>query len=93
MLMSIDVRTAAADRSSASASATASSSSRASSATGVGRDGCKSEATANAVVTTTVNGETKTVRREDAERGDGCSAHAKARAAIEGSKTEDSTAQ
>jgi hypothetical protein len=38
-----------------------------------------------------VNGKTKTVRQEDSDRG--CSANAKAKAAIDGSQPEDSTAQ
>jgi len=38
-----------------------------------------------------VNGQTKTVRQENTDRG--CSANAKAKAAINGSQTDDSTAE
>ena len=89
-----EIRMASADDTSVSASAKASSSSSSSStATSSQKGDCKSEATASAEVTTIVNGEKKTVRQEDADRGDGCSANAKAKAAIDGSEPEDSTAQ
>jgi hypothetical protein len=92
--MSTEIRMASADNTSVSTSASASSSSSSSSsATSAQKGGCTSEATASAEVTTTVNGKTTTVRRDDVDRGDGCSANAKAKAAIDGSQPEDSTAQ
>ena len=89
--MSADLRMAAADGTSVSASAKASSSSSSSSsATGGQKGDCKSHATASAEVTTTVNGRTKTIRQDDADHGDDCSAHAKAKAVIDGSEPEGS---
>lgn len=89
-----EIRMASADDTSVSTSAKASSSSSSSSTATSGQKGdCKSEATASAEVTTIVNGKKKTVRQEDVDRGDGCSANAKAKASIDGSQPEDSTAQ
>lgn len=70
--------------SSSSASATAKSSSSASTS-----GECTSHATAE--VTTTVNGETRTVRKEDSDQGKDCGAHAEARTSIE--SKEESTNQ
>jgi len=92
--MSTKIPMASADNTSVSTSASASSSSSSSSsATSGQKGGCKSEATASAEVTTTVNGKTTTVRRDDVDRGDGCSANAKAKAVIDGSQPGDSTAE
>ena len=88
--MSIDSRTASADNTSSSVSAKASSSSSSSSSASSGQKG-DCQATATAEVTTTVNGVTKTVRQENSDRG--CSANAKAKAAIDDSQPEDSTPQ
>src|SRR5262245_24153586 len=94
MAMSTDIHKASADSTSVSASATASSSSSSSSSATGGQNGdCKSEATASAEVTTIVNGKKKTIRQEDTDRGDGCSANAKAKAAIGGPQPDESTPQ
>src|SRR5262249_42858862 len=87
-------RMASADDTSVSTSAKASSSSSSSSTATSGQKGdCTSEATASAEVTTVVNGKKKTIRQEDADRGDNCSASAKAKAAIGGSQPDDSAPQ
>lgn len=91
LTMSTEIRTAAADNTSVSASAKASSSSSSSSSATSSQKGGDCQATASAEVTTTVNGQTKTVRQETTDRG--CSANAKAKAAVDGSPTDDSTAE
>jgi hypothetical protein len=91
LAMSTEIRMAAADSTSVSASAKASSSSSSSSSATSSQKGGDCQATASAEVTTTVNGQTKTIRQENTDRG--CSANAKAKVGIDGSQTDDSTAE
>jgi hypothetical protein len=78
----------AADASSSSAMATATSSS--SSLSG----GCRSETRSSAEATVVVDGEKRTVRREDADRSDDCGGRpdSEARAVIDGSRSRDGEA-
>src|SRR5262245_16203013 len=90
MAMTADIRRALADNTSVSATATASASASSSSSAAKGQEGdCKSEATASAEVTTIVNGKKKTIRQEDTDRGDGCSANARAKAVIGNSQPDE----
>jgi hypothetical protein len=77
---------------SSSAKATAKSSSSASSTSSTG--GCRSETRSSAEVTTVINGETKTVRQEDADHSDECGGRSgsEAKAVIDDSKPEDGEA-
>lgn len=77
-------------RASSSASASAKSSSSASS-TSSAAGGCRAETSSSAEATTVINGETKTVRQEHADRSDECGgrANSEAKAVIGGSKPED----
>lgn len=72
--------------SSSSSSATAKSGNSGSTAAG-----CTSHASAE--VTTTVNGETRTVRQEDSDQGKDCSAHSEAKASIGATAEEQSPKQ
>lgn len=75
---------------SSSAKATAKASTSTSSSTG----GCRSETSSSAEVTTVINGETRTVRQEDADHSDECGGRSKseAKAVIDDSKPEDGAA-
>ena len=78
---------------SSSAKATSQSSSS-SSSTSRSTSGCHSETTSSAEVTTVVNGETRTVRQEDADRSDNCGGRSdsEAKAVIDDSKPQDGEA-
>lgn len=78
---------------SSSAKATAKASSSASS-TSSSTGGCRSETRSSAEVTTVINGETRTVRQEDADHSDDCGGRSKseAEAVIDDSKPEDGAA-
>ena len=74
----------------ASSAATATATSSSSSSSG----GCHSESRSSAQATIVVDGERKTVRREDADRSDDCGGRAdsEARAVIDGSTSKDGEA-
>jgi hypothetical protein len=78
---------------SSSAKATVKSSSSASS-TGSSTGGCRSETRSSAEVTTVIDGETKTVRQEDADHSDECGGRSdsEAKAVIDDSEPEDGEA-
>lgn len=83
----MSIRSVQAGEATATSSASASASSSASSRS---TDGCRSETHASAEATTVVDGETKTVRQDDADRSEECGgrAESKANARIDGTVPE-----